>query len=156
MRIALDATPLSVSTGGVRRYTEELARAVAQAFPEDHCHLISDQPFRFSGVTPRNLALGLSNPQNAFERRWWLVGVQREMSRLGIDVFHGTDFSVPLPGAAAQRDDPSRSLAVDGRGMAPCGGPVRVRTPFLIRTGRATMMITPSEAVRGRPSNDLG
>ena len=156
MKIALDATPLSVSTGGVRRYTEELARAVAQEFPEDRCHLISDQPFRFSGVKPRNLALGTSHPQNAFERRWWLVGVQREMSRLGIDVFHGTDFSVPYlalhPSVMTLHD---LSPWMDA-GWHHAADRVRVRTPFLIRTGRATMIITPSEAVRQQAIERFG
>jgi len=148
MRIALDATPLSVSTGGVRRYTEELARALALAFPEDDYYLISDQTFQFSGVMPRNLKLVTSQPQNVIERRWWLVGVQREMSRRGIDVFHGTDFSVPYlalrPSVMTLHD---LSPWMDPRWQQ-AANRVRVRTPFLIRTGRATMTITPSETVR--------
>src|SRR5215216_983648 len=95
MRIALDATPLSVPTGGVRRYTEELAKALALEFPEDRYHLISDQAFRFAGDPPVNVLLEPTPRRNAIERRWWLFGVQREMSRLGIELFHGTDFSVP-------------------------------------------------------------
>ena len=156
MRIALDATPLSVSTGGVRRYTEELAKALANEFPKDHCHLISDQPFRLSGEAPSNLALGTSHPQNAFERRWWLVGVQREMSRLGIDVFHGTDFSVPylaLHASVMTLHDLSPWMDT---GWHHAADRVRVRTPFLIRTGRATMIITPSEAVRQQAIERFG
>ena len=34
MIVALDATPLTVATGGVARYTAELARALAVAFEE--------------------------------------------------------------------------------------------------------------------------
>ena len=45
MKIALDATPLTVPSGGVRRYTEELSRALAQTFPEDQFWLLSDQRF---------------------------------------------------------------------------------------------------------------
>jgi len=45
MKIALDATPLTVPSGGVRRYTEELTRALAQTFPEDQYWLLSDQSF---------------------------------------------------------------------------------------------------------------
>ena len=44
--IALDATPLTVSTGGVGRYTLELARALATEYPEDQYWLLSDQTFR--------------------------------------------------------------------------------------------------------------
>ena len=43
--IALDATPLTVSTGGVGRYTLELARALATEYPEDQYWLLSDQTF---------------------------------------------------------------------------------------------------------------
>jgi glycosyltransferase involved in cell wall biosynthesis len=148
MRIALDATPLSVSTGGVRRYTEELAKALAEEFPEDQYHLISDQEFQFSGVPSSNLSVGTSRPKGVLERRWWLVGIQREMSRLGIEVFHGTDFSVPylaLRASVMTLHDLSPWMY---QGWQNTADRVRVRTPFLIRTGRATMIITPSEAVR--------
>ena len=148
MRIALDATPLSVPTGGVRRYTEELAKALALEFPEDRYHLISDQPFSYSGEHPANLSVEPKLPRNAAERRWWLFGVQREMAQLDIDLFHGTDFSVPY---LARRPtvmtvhDLSPWMATAWHHAA---DRVRLRTPFLIRTGRASMIITPSEAVR--------
>ncbi|MEO8127185.1 MAG: glycosyltransferase family 1 protein [Bryobacteraceae bacterium] len=148
MRIALDATPLSVSTGGIRRYTEELARALAGEFPGDDFRLISDQTFSFSGPAPGNLKLITSRPLNVMERRWWLMGVQREMSRSRIDVFHGTDFSVPYlalrPSVLTLHD---LSPWMDPR-WHHAARRVRVRTPFLIRNGRATMVITPSETVR--------
>jgi len=43
MRVALDGTPLTVPTGGIRRYTEELFRALRSCFPEDEYVLVSDQ-----------------------------------------------------------------------------------------------------------------
>ena len=42
LTIALDATPLTVSTGGVARYTLELSRALARV-PGDQYWLLSDQ-----------------------------------------------------------------------------------------------------------------
>jgi glycosyltransferase involved in cell wall biosynthesis len=148
MTIALDGTPLSVSTGGVRRYTEELSRALAGEFPEDEYHLISDQPFRFMGERPRNLHVQNKRPPNALDRRWWLFGANHEMSRLRVDIFHGTDFSVPY---LVQR--PSVMTLHDvspwmGKGWHSGADRVRQRTPLLIRMRRATMMITPTEAVR--------
>jgi glycosyltransferase involved in cell wall biosynthesis len=150
MRIALDGTPLSVSTGGVRRYTEELSRALAGEFPEDEYHLISDQAFRFTGERPRNLHVQNRRPPNALDRRWWLFGANHEMSRLRVDLFHGTDFSVPY---LVQR--PSVMTLHDlspwmGEGWHHGADRVRQRTPLLIRMRRATMMITPTEAVRGQ------
>ena len=50
--IALDATPLTVSTGGVGRYTLELARALASEYPEDQYWLLSDQTFPFTHASP--------------------------------------------------------------------------------------------------------
>ena len=148
MRIALDGTPLSVSSGGVRRYTEELSRALAGEFPEDEYHLISDQPFRFDGEQPRNLHVHNKRPPTALDRRWWLFGANREMSRLRSDIFHGTDFSVPY---LVQR--PSVMTLHDlspwmEEGWHHGADRVRQRTPLLLRMRRATMMITPTEAVR--------
>ncbi len=81
-------------------------------------------------------------------RRWWSWGLQGEISRLGIDVFHGTDFAVPYlplgPSVMTLHDlspwmDPSWHAESDR---------VRRRTPMLLRLGLATMIITQSEAVK--------
>ena len=93
-KVALDATPLIEETGGISRYTTELSRALSQQFPEDNYWLLSDQQFRRPSHAPQNLHSG-ARPKTAAERRWWLWGLNREMSRLHIDVFHGTGFSVP-------------------------------------------------------------
>jgi glycosyltransferase involved in cell wall biosynthesis len=146
MKIALDATPLTVPSGGVRRYTEELSRALAQTFPDDQFWLLSDQKFA-PPLAPSNVKTG-SGPRNMLERRWWSWGLQGEISRLGIDVFHGTDFAVPYlplrPSVMTLHDlspwmDPSWHAESDR---------VRRRTPMLLRLGLATMIITQSNAVK--------
>jgi len=147
MKIALDATPLTVASGGVRRYVEELSRAVAQNFPEDEYWLVSDQKFELSAEAMPNLRSGVG-PKNALERRWWSFGLNRELARLDVDVFHGTDFSVPYRAA--------RPSVMTLHDLSPWMEPswhqgssrVRARTPKLLRLGLATMVITPSEAVR--------
>jgi glycosyltransferase involved in cell wall biosynthesis len=71
-----------------------------------------------------------------------------EMRRLGCSLFHGTNFSVPY-----LRRRPSVMTLHD---LSPWLNPnwhhaaerVRTRTPYLIRFGIATMIITPSDAVR--------
>jgi glycosyltransferase involved in cell wall biosynthesis len=147
MRIALDATPLTVASGGVRRYTEELSRALAENFPEDEFWLLSDQLLDLPAPTFSNLKIG-HGPRNMLERRWWLWGLQAEISRLGINVFHGTDFSVPYlpirPSVMTLHDlspwmDPGWHIESDR---------VRNRTPMLLRLGLATIVVTPSQAVR--------
>lgn len=147
MRIALDATPLTVATGGVRRYTAELCRALANNFPQDEFWLLSDQAFENPWPEIPNVKAG-RGPQNLIERRWWLWGLQGEISRLRIDLFHGTDFAVPYlpvrPSVMMLHDispwlDPGWHAEADR---------VRSRTPMLLRLGLATMVVTPSEAVR--------
>src|SRR5258706_9409019 len=147
MKIALDATPLTVASGGVRRYTEELSRALAENFPEDEFWLLSDQPLDLPAPTFANLKIG-HGPRNMLERRWWLWGLQAEIARLGINVFHGTDLSVPYL--------PVRRSVMTLHDLSPWMDPgwhieadrVRGRTPMLLRLGLATIVITPSETVR--------
>jgi glycosyltransferase involved in cell wall biosynthesis len=75
-------------------------------------------------------------------------GLQGEFTRLGIHVFHGTDFAVPYL--------PVRPSVLTLHDLSPWMDPtwhfesdrVRNRTPMLLRLGLATMVITPSEAVR--------
>src|SRR5258708_6190250 len=131
MRVAVDATPLALTSGGLARYTSELVSALSAQFPEDEYRLVSD-----------------TSAANALERRWWLWGVRREMERLGADIFHGTNFAVPYL--------PSRPSVMTLHDLSPwmnrawhhAADRVRRRTPLLIRLGIATMIVTDSEAVR--------
>src|SRR5688572_19932755 len=95
MVVAIDATPLSVSSGGVRRYTEQLVRALAEYWPDDRYHLVSDQPFDTPGGLPENVSVHANAASSLIDRRWWAIGLPRFLSRMECDVFHGTDFSVP-------------------------------------------------------------
>ena len=94
MRVALDATALALTSGGLSRYATELSRALADRYPEDDFVLLSDQAFAVPEPHGGNLHAG-GRPRNALERRWWLWGVQREMQRERTQVFHGTNFEVP-------------------------------------------------------------
>jgi len=147
MRVALEATALSISSGGLARYTSELSLALARCFPDDQFFLISDQPFGMPEGAPPNLQRG-GAPRNAIERRWWLWGILREMSRLHADLIHGPDFAVPYiprhPSVLTLHDlspwmDEKWHHAADR---------VRGRTPLLLELGLATMIITPGESVR--------
>ncbi|HEV3342632.1 MAG TPA: hypothetical protein VG125_19825, partial [Pirellulales bacterium] len=68
MIAALDATPLTVPTGGVMRYTLELARALAANYAADEYWLLGDQPFDISsiGLVAANLHKG-DGPRSAAE-----------------------------------------------------------------------------------------
>src|SRR5882672_11415310 len=77
MRVAIEAGPLALSSGGLSRYTTELSLALARTFPEDEYFLVSDQDFQMPARAPSNLKRG-GGPRNAIERRWWLWGIARE------------------------------------------------------------------------------
>src|ERR1700689_5224366 len=70
------------------------------------------------------------------------------MGRLGVDLVHGPDFAVPYV--------PRRPSVLTLHDLSPwmdaawhsAAGRVRKRTPLLIGLGLATMIVTPSEAVR--------
>lgn len=160
MRVVLDATPLTLSSGGLRRYVEELSRALAGQFSEDDYWLVCDFLFQMPVGAPPNLRAG-AVPTNAVWRRWWLVGVQREMSRLGCALFHGTNFVVPwIPlrasvvtvhdlspwrdGWTKTRTD-TETTAAQWRGGSSF---VRFRAGLQIGLGGAGMILTPTEAVR--------
>lgn len=147
MRVAIEAAPLALSSGGLHRYTTELSLALARCFPDDEFYLVSDQPFQLPKGSPGNLKRG-GGPRNAAERRWWLWGLTRELARLGADVVHGPDFAVPylarLPSVLTLHD------------LSPwmneqwhhAAGRVKRRTPLLLELGAASMVITDSETVR--------
>jgi len=145
--VAIDATPLTVPTGGVVRYTSALAWALARNFPGDEYWLLSDQTFPRPDSPPRNLHCG-DRPRTAAGRRWWLWGLHQEMSRRGVQLFHGADFSVPyLPFRPSVMTLHDLSPWLDPA-WQPAAGRVRRRTRFLLQAGICTMVITPSEAVR--------
>jgi glycosyltransferase involved in cell wall biosynthesis len=142
MRVGLDATPLG-SGGGLQRYAAELARALAAQFPGDDYVLVSDQPFEAPAGT--NLRRG-GGPRNALERRWWSWGLNRELGRQRCDVFHGVNFEapyLPLGPSVVTVHDLSPWSAWGGNSAR-----VRRRTPAVIGLGLATMIVTPTEAIR--------
>jgi len=147
MRVAMEAASLSLSSGGLARYTGELSGALARCFPEDEFILVSDQPFRMPRAAPANLKRG-GIPRTAAERRWWLWGLSREARRLGADVIHGPDFAVPYL--------PLRPSVLTLHDLSPwmepgwhaAAGRVKRRTPVLLKLRIPTMIITPTETVR--------
>lgn len=147
MRVLLEAAPLTLSSGGLARYTGELSLALARCFPEDEFFLATDQPFEMPPRAPANLKRG-GSPRSAAERRWWLWGLGREARRLGADLVHGPDFAVPYL--------PQKPSVLTLHDLSPWLDPgwhhdahrVRRRTPVLLELGIATMVITPSETVR--------
>jgi len=151
----MDATPLSVATGGIRRYTWELAKALASEFEGDRIHLLSDQPFEPPDEGRPNLECH-PGPVSGVRRRWWSLGLPAALRRHHADVFHGTDFAVPylqhVPAVMTIHDlSPWRDPSWDNGSRL-----VRHRTPLLLALGATTMIITPTEAIRSEAIRHFG
>jgi len=154
MRVAIEAASLTLSSGGLARYTAELSLALARLHPEDEFFLISDQPFQMPTAAPPNLKRG-GGPRNLMERRWWLWGIASELNRIGANLIHGPDFAVPYI--------PRKASVLTLHDLSPWLNPewqsaerVRHRTPLLLELGLATMIVTPSEAVRKQAIDRFG
>ena len=120
---------------------------MARLFPEEEYWLLSDQNFSVPPECPPNLRTG-SGPARPGERFWWLWGLHREMSRCGVDLFHGTDFAVPyMPRRPAVMTLHDLSPWMEAA-WQPAADRIRSRTPRLLQLGLAHIVITPSEAVR--------
>ena len=137
--------------GGLARYTTQLVGALTREFPQDEFILVSDQPFDVPCGAP-NLSVG-RGPGTLWERRWWTFGLQRELKRLAAEVFHGVNFAVPFPPTMpAVMTIHDLSPWATGRWVNDAwrarASRVRKRVPWMIRTGAARHIITPSEAIR--------
>jgi glycosyltransferase involved in cell wall biosynthesis len=105
MNIALDGMPLASPLTGVGHYTFELARSLALAAPSDRFTLISPLPGEPSNLelirrrAPENLAymnLGANLGRRLLNRRWWSVGLPLHLKSSSYDLFHGTNYEIPL------------------------------------------------------------
>src|SRR5947207_1139394 len=101
MRVGLDGYPLSEPLTGIGHYTLELACSLARNFPRDEFELVSPKPFNpaASGGIQResipNLRL-IQAKSSSLRGHWWSVGLPMYARRAGFDLFHGTNFEVPL------------------------------------------------------------
>ncbi len=131
MRVWLDGTPLTAPNTGIARYTIELTSALRELHPEAEISF---------AARPANAGI--------LEGRWWSIGLSRRMRRENIDLFHGTDFAVPLFGrtpSVVTVHDLSPLRAREWH-MPATALQVARRLPGAIE--RARVVITPSERVK--------
>jgi glycosyltransferase involved in cell wall biosynthesis len=141
VRVALDATPLVAGTGGVPRYVRELRVALEKLQSGDTFLYLTDQA----------VAGAIGPPDRWLDRKWWLAGLPFALRRERVNVFHGTEFAVPyVPVCATVLSLHDLSPWMDAGWHGAGVQRVRRRTPWLLRMGLATMVLTLSEAVRGR------
>jgi alpha-1,3-rhamnosyl/mannosyltransferase len=153
MRVGLDGYPLCEPLTGVGHYTFELARALALNHPADQFELIA--PFDFYPPVVSHLgqhsipnlslvSLGLKSLRG----RWWSFYLPRYLKRAAVDVFHGTNYELPLW--------PRRRTVVTVHDLSSLLYPelhrkqlarrMRLRLPLAVKLARA--VITPTEAVK--------
>ncbi len=151
MLIGIDGLSLSETKTGVGHYTFELARALALESPSDEFEVVSPRPF-LAGETdapvPSNLRF-VRAETGLLSRRWFLFGLPRYIKRRGFALFHGTNYEVPLrsicPTVLTIHDlslllHPATHETARVRRS-------RRRLPLMARA--ATMIVTPTESVRG-------
>jgi glycosyltransferase involved in cell wall biosynthesis len=151
MRIGIDGLPLTETLTGIGHYTFELAHHLALAAPSDQVEIVSPRAFlpaiNSRSELPGNLLLTRTRT-NPITRRWWSIGLPRYIRRYGIELFHGTNFEVPL-----ERVCPT-VLTIHDLSMllhpetheAKLVRRARSRLPLMARA--ATMIVTPTEIVR--------
>ena len=151
MRIGIDGLPLTETLTGIGHYTLELAKHLAQNSPEDEIQIVSPRAYLPSldlqRERPANLRFVRSRV-SPITRHWWSIGLPRYIRRHGIDVFHGTNFEVPLRNVCptvVTVHDLSMLLYPHTQERKRVRRAQR-RLPLMARA--ATMVITPTESVR--------
>jgi glycosyltransferase involved in cell wall biosynthesis len=149
MRVALDAIPLVAAKTGIGHYTDALAKSLARIHSDHQYTLLSPFDFAFpaDAATPPNLSKSFFPVRSIF-RRWWLLGLPALMQISPYDVFHGTNYCIPVfsptPTVVTVHD-----LSLFNRSQTHEDDNVRRgkrRIPVMIR--RATRIIAPSEWTR--------
>src|SRR5712691_8949121 len=161
MRIGLDGFPLLTPLTGVGHYTFELARALALLAPSDMFELVAPGPFPSSIIEdirrngPANLRAVNTEANSIRRRRWWAVGLPLYLRKASLDLFHGTNYEVPLWSkrrSVLTIHDLSIFLHA-GTHRADLARRARRRLPLMTRS--ASRIITPTESVKREVSERL-
>jgi glycosyltransferase involved in cell wall biosynthesis len=161
MRVGIDGYPLAEPRTGVGHYTLELARALALISPSDQFELVSPAPFESAALDEIERAqlpnLRTVNPRaSSIRGHWWAIGLPLYARRASFDLFHGTNFDLPLwkrrrsvvtihDLSALLHPEKHRSRLVRR---------ARLRLPLVVRI--ADLIITPTESVKRDVCEHLG
>jgi glycosyltransferase involved in cell wall biosynthesis len=154
MRIGIDGLPLTAAKTGVGHYTYELARALASAEPSSQFEIV--YPSTYAVIQPDNSNSALLPPNlklnrvrvGTLGRHWWSAGLPRYIRRSKLELFHGTNYDVPLWRRCATVltiHDLSQLLHSETHEKRSVSR-ARRRLPLMSRTADA--IITPTESVR--------
>lgn len=157
MRIALDAIPLVAAKTGIGHYTDALAEWLARVHKEHQYELISPFDFTFDACNgkPPNLSKRFFPVRSVF-RKWWLVGLPAMLQISPLDVFHGTNYCIPVfaPCPTVVTFHDMSLLAQSNTHEAANVTRGKRRIPIMAR--RASMIIAPSEWTKNEIIKYLG
>lgn len=159
MKIGLDGIPLGSIKTGVGHYTFELAQHLARAAPDDELQVVSHIPFQpqaIENVAPpaENLKF-ISQPVNTLTKHWWTFGLPLYLRRHSFDLFHGTNYDVPVWGgvpAVLTIHDLSLFLYPETHEQRRVRR-ARRRLPIMARL--ATAIIVPTQSVKNETCEHL-
>ena len=142
---------------GVGTYTYELARALAYDAPQDEFELVSPLPFEpsvLAGIQPANLRCIYSKP-NVLQRRWWTIGLPSYVRNHPFELFHGTNYEVPLraPCPTVVTIHDLSLLLHSSTHEARAVRRARLLLPLMAR--RAKLIVTPSELIKNQVCEHL-
>jgi len=151
MRIGIDGLPLTEVLTGIGHYTLELARHLALASEAEEIEIVSPRAFLSSLNSRQEQSSNLRfvrSRVSPLTRHWWSIGLPRYIRSNSIDLFHGTNFEVPLrkvcPTVLTIHD--LSMLLHPETHEARRVRRARRRLPLMARA--ATMIVTPTESVR--------
>ena len=149
MRVAIDAIPLVAKKTGVGHYTDALAEWLARTHDDHQYELVSPFDFVFpNGHTPPPNLYKRFTPVHPWLRKWWLVGLPAMLRLSPFDLFHGTNYCIPVfspcPTVVTIHDLSLYAQAETHEQKNVQRGKRRV--PVMAR--RADMIIAPSEATK--------
>ncbi|MEP6568942.1 MAG: glycosyltransferase family 1 protein [Acidobacteriota bacterium] len=155
MHIGLDGLPLTATRTGVGHYTFELARALASLEPASQFEIVYPSSYptiRLAKNDEMQLAANLNLNRvrvGLLGRHWWSIGLPRYVRRRKLQLFHGTNYDVPLWRHCATVltiHDLSQLIHPETHEARSVKRAQR-RLPHMARTADA--VITPTESVRG-------
>jgi len=155
VRIGIDGIALSELKTGVGHYTFEIAVEVARQSPSDSFEVLSHLQFADGVVSHLPNLTFVKQPVNQVTRHWWTIGLPLYIKRARLDLFHGTNYDVPVWGGCPTVltiHDLSQLLFPETHEERRVR---RARRRLPVMSRRATMIITPTEAVKSEVCEHL-
>lgn len=157
MRIAIDGIPLVNAKTGIGHYTDALAEWLARNNQKHQYELLSPFDFEYDARNgkPENLSKRYL-PMRSIFRKWWLIGLPTMLQISPVDLFHGTNYSVPVfapcPTVVTIHD---MSLFAFSH-THETNNVVRGKRRIPIMARRASLIIAPSESTKREIVKYLG